>query len=145
MFGKLIIKLRSMQHYVLLDPRDNSVTLSRKLFQHIKGSSDSDALKVFVFSIAGDGAFGFVLDPGFENPTQLCEIQYNSKHRCVGFESLCPSVGRILYDYGLNADRSVALSVSIRKTQDGRTYYRIERPPKNLVREALEISRKSER
>ena len=56
-------------------------------------------------------------DPGIAEPTQLCQIQYNGKYRCIGFETLCPSVGRILYEYGLPALRPVKLSVSIKRTQ----------------------------
>lgn len=117
-----------VDYYVIADPADNSITLSKRLFHHIKGNAaEGDAPVVFVFRIPEDGTFGFMLNPCFEQPTYLCEIQYNDKHKCVGFESLCPSVGRILYDYGLNGDSPVALTVSVREA-NGKIYYKLEKP-----------------
>jgi hypothetical protein len=90
--------------YVIADPADNSITLSRALFDLMDVMSQEQA-KVFMFRV-GDGSAGakpyaFSLNPDIKQPTQLCDIQYNSKHRCIGFETLCPTVSRILYDYAL--------------------------------------------
>lgn len=119
-----------MRCYIIADPADNSVTLSRRLFRHIRTTAaGGDAPRVFVFRIPGNDSFGFMLDPQcIDRPTQLCDIQYNHRHRCIGFETLCPSVGRILYDYGLPAHRKVRLSVSVRRTPQGKVYYQIDRP-----------------
>ena len=57
--------------------------------------------QVFVFRLVGKGDYAFTLNPNIEEPTVLCDIQYNSKHRTIGFETLCPTVNRIFYDYGL--------------------------------------------
>ena len=126
---------RSLRYYVIADPTDNSITLSKRLFHHIKdNAAEGDAPTVFVFRIPENGTFGFMLNPGIQQPTQLCEIQYNGKHKCVGFESLCPSVGRIFYDYGLVGDsKSVILSVSVRKI-NGKTYYQFDRPDAKHIR-----------
>lgn len=106
--------------YVIADPRDNSVTLSRLLFEHM-GVMEKEEAKVFVFKLCNavvdnskkNGAiYAFALNPPCgEQPTQLCDIQYNSKHRTIGFETLCPSVNRIFYDYDLPCDAPVKLSV----------------------------------
>ena len=123
-----------MRYYVIADPADNSITLSKRLFHHIKdNAAEGDAPAVFVFRIPEDGTFGFMLNPGIEQPTQMCEIQYNGKHKCVGFESLCPSVGRIFYDYGLEDDKTVVLSVSVRKI-NGKIYYQFDRPDAKHIR-----------
>ena len=67
-------------------------------------------------------------------PTQLCDIQYNDKYKCIGFESLCPSVGLMLYEHGLPGDSIVKLSVSIHHTGKGLIYYQIEKPNGKYIR-----------
>lgn len=125
--NKLIKWWRHLRHYVIVDPGDNSVTLSKALFAHIKNNAhESNEARVFVFRV-GD-SYGFMTSSGIEQPTQMCDIQYNDKYRCIGFETLCPSVGRILYDYGLAATSRVKLSVSVFRTLQGKVYYQIERP-----------------
>lgn len=134
MIKKIIQWWRSLRYYVIADPADNSITLSKRLFHHIKdNAAEGDAPVVFVFRIPEDGTFGFMLNPGIEQPTQMCEIQYNDKHKCVGFESLCPSVGRIFYDYGLGDDKTVIFSVSVRRI-NGKIYYQFDRPDAKHIR-----------
>ena len=51
---------QSRNYYVIADPADNSITLSKRLFLHIKKKAkESDAAKVFVFRIAEQSSFGF--------------------------------------------------------------------------------------
>ena len=136
-FTKLINKWRSLRYYVIADPSDNSVTLSRHLFYHMKKCAESsgvDGASVFVFRIPQGGTFGFMLSPEISEPTQLCQIQYNGKYRCIGFETLCPSVGRIFFEYGLPALRPVKLSVSVRQTPQGKTYYQFDLPTRKTIR-----------
>ena len=138
-FTKLINKWCSLRYYVIADPSDNSVTLSKRLFFHMKKEversvNDGGDASVFVFRIPHSGTFGFMPNPAISEPTQLCQIQYNGKYRCIGFETLCPSVGRIFFEYGLPALRSVKLSVSVRKTQQGKVYYQFDVPSKKLIR-----------
>lgn len=119
----------ALRYYVIADPADNSVTLSKSLFSHIKNNAhENDEARVFVFKVADGDSYGFMPNPCIEQPTQMCDIQYNDKYRCVGFETLCPSVGQIFYDYGLDAIHRAKLSVSICRTQQGKLYYQIERP-----------------
>ena len=137
-FTKLINKWRSLRYNVIADPSDNSVTLSRHLFYHMKKCAESsgvDGASVFVFRIPQGGTFGFMLSPEISEPTQLCQIQYNGKYRCIGFETLCPSVGRILFEYGLPALRPVKLSVSVRQTPQGKTYYQFDYPSSKFIRQ----------
>jgi hypothetical protein len=115
---------------VILDPADNSVTLSKHLFSHIRNNSGvAEKATVFVFRVSGTGSFGFMVNPDIDKPTQLCDIQYNGKYKCIGFETLNPSVGRILYDYGLSAEHSYKLSVSVKET-NGKLFYQIDKPSK---------------
>lgn len=133
-FRKLYRWVRSFRYFVIADPADNSVTLSRRLFQHIRGKAKKgDSPRVFVFRIAENGAFGFMLNPDIDKPTQMCDIQYNDKYRCIGFETLCPSVGRIFYEYGL-PDHRVKLSVSVCETTNGKIYYQFEKPHAKHIR-----------
>lgn len=120
----------SLRYFVILDPDDNSVTMSEKLFKHICNNNDAgDNATVFVFATS-DNHFAFAINPsGIDSPTQLCDIQYNDKHKCIGFETLCPSVGRILYEYGLSAERKCKLSVSVKRTEkNSLMYYQIDMP-----------------
>lgn len=128
-FSKLLHKWQSLRYYVIADPADNSITLSKRLFQHIRDNAkEGGDTSVFMFRIPRAGTFGFMPNHDITKPTQLCQIQYNSKYRCVGFETLCPSVGRIFYEYGLPALRPVKLSVSIKRTPQGKVYYQIDVP-----------------
>lgn len=121
----------SLRLYVILDPADNSVTLSKKLFSHIRNYADTaDKAVVFVFRVSDSGLFAFMLNPNIEKPTQICDIQYNEKYKCIGFETLNPSVGRILYDYSLPAESKCKLSVSVKETNN-KLYYQIEKPSKH--------------
>lgn len=132
---KLIRWLNSFRYYVIADPLDNSVTLSRQLFQHIKDNAKAaNDTSLFVFYIPSSDTYGFMQDHGISQPTQLCDIQYNDKHKCIGFESLCPSVGAILYHYGLPADHRVKLSVSIHTSALSKIYYQFEKPDAKYIR-----------
>ena len=135
-FSKLIHKWKSLKYYVIADPTDNSVTLSQKLFNHIRNNvQGDDSPSVFVLRIPHHGTYGFMLNPEINQPTQLCQIQYNSKYRCIGFETLCPSVNSMFFDYGLAALRPVKFSVSVRKTAHGKIYYQIDAPTPKLIRQ----------
>lgn len=122
---------QSIRFFVVIDPSDNSVTLSKKLFAHLrKTAGEGKEAKVFVFRVTNnkESTFAFMVNPDISQETQLCDIQYNDKHKCVGFETLCPSVGFILYEYGLPAIHKCKLSVTVRKTELNTYYYQIEKP-----------------
>lgn len=134
MYNKIIRWVRSLRFYVIADPADNSVTLSRRLFSHMrKGAAGDDVPRVFVFRIPERDTFGFMLNPALDKPTQLCDIQYNDRYRCIGFETLCPSVGLMFHEYGLPAEGKAKLSVSVCQTPQGKVYYQLDRPHAKLV------------
>lgn len=121
--------LRYHRYYVIVDGYDNSITFSRKLYHHIELSSHcEDAAKVFVFHIPAWDSYAFTVNPAFEKETQLADIQYNEKYKTIGFESLCPTVGRILYDYGMPYELKLKLTVTVHQLGDGGFFYNIERP-----------------
>ena len=117
--------------FVIVDQRDNSITFSSRLFRLIRKIYKDKLPKVFVFYIPEYKKYAFTINPDFEQPTQLADIQYNSRHKCIGFESLNPTVAKILYDYGLpNTDRPCKLTVRLRMKPEY-CYFTIERPPHN--------------
>ena len=116
---------RSM--YIIADPRDNSITLSRRLVRRM-GVMKAEQAKVFVFKTNDKyQRYAFTLNPQLTEPTQLCDIQYNTQHRCIGFETLCPTVNKIFYDYRLPLAKAAKLSVRIRTIRHI-TYYVIIPP-----------------
>lgn len=118
-----------MRYYVIADPADNSVTLSKALFAHIrKNAKEDDEPCVFVFKLVGTDKYAFCVNPELEQSTQLCDIQYNGKYHCIGFETLCPSVGRIFFDYGLPSDKRTKLSVLVQIAPNGLIYYQFCKP-----------------
>lgn len=87
-----------------------------------------DEAKVYVFRLSDSKDYCFTINPILEKDTQLADIQYNSKHHTVGFESLCPTVNRIFYDYGLPHDSRAKLTVEVCRADLIPTYYHILRP-----------------
>lgn len=121
--------LRYHRYYIIADSADNSITFSRKLYKHIELHSDCNAAaRVFMFHVPAWDTYGFVINPELDQETNLADIQYNEKYKTIGFESLCPSVGRILYDYGLPSDFKIRLTVTVRQLVAGKVVYNIERP-----------------
>lgn len=115
-------------NYVIADPKDNSITFSRSLYKHMEVDI-TDKAKVSVFKENVAQCYAFSVNTGIKE-TQLADIQYNSKYKCIGFECLVPTVNRIFFDYGLPHDRRIKLSVRIRHSKIGMTYYVII-PPTN--------------
>ncbi len=120
-------KLTGRDFYVTADPGDSSVTLSRDLVRSLRLGSLSEA-RVMVVRLGAGGDYAFVLNPGVGRGAALADLQYNSKHNCIGFECGVPTVSRILYDYGLGAGEAVRLRVRRGVAGDGVVFYRICRP-----------------
>lgn len=131
MFRRLITWWRDRRNFVILDARDNSVTFSRSLFRLIKDLYGRTGLcpSVFVFYVPASKCYGFALDAPIEQPTQLAYIQHNPRYKCIGFESLNPTVAKMLYDYDVQKIFTPCrLTVTTQTTPQGRVYFRIERP-----------------
>lgn len=127
--------------YVTMDMRDSSVSFSRKLYARLEPEimvnvelssieGENRAYvdtrgKVMMFWEPESECYGFVVSPKLSKETQLADVQFNTKYGTVGFESLIPTVARVLYDYGIVADR-VKLSVTEQKSGE-MVWYRIER------------------
>jgi hypothetical protein len=133
MLKELRTKIRSLFMYVIADATDNSITFSKRLFKHLDLMGLKSA-QVFTFYIPKEDCYGFSINPPISEKTQLADVQYNSKKRCVGYECLVPTVNRIFYDYGLPTDTRCKLSIEVHKTQTGYIYYKICRPYGKSVR-----------
>lgn len=115
--------------YIIADATDNSITISKGLFRYMD-VMNLDVAKVFVFRLCNTipvgnttGAiYAFMVNPPFSQPTQLADIQYNAKHKCIGFECLVPTVNRIFYDYGIPAASRAKLSIQPTKYNDNEYY-----------------------
>lgn len=118
--------------YIIADQRDSSVTLSRRVCKHMDVFRLESA-KVFVFKIPSSGTYGFTINPDIKQKTQMADIQYNTKYKAIGFETLTPTVARIFYDYGIRPAR-VKLSVRVRHAPGGMVYYEIMNPNAESVR-----------
>lgn len=132
MIKKILQWIDNLTAYVIVDGADNSVTLSKRLAKKMKVMQLAE-VKVFVFYIPDMHSYGFMLNPHFESETQLSELQYNDKYRSIGFETLCPTVNRILYDYGLPQVKC-KLSVKKHRTADGKEYYQMCKPNGKFTR-----------
>lgn len=126
---RLITRWNGRRLFVIVDIRDNSVTLSRRLFRHMRKTSPmTDAAKIFVFRILETDCYGFTVNPDLGQETQLADLQYNTRHKCIGFETLNPTVAKILYRYGIPGTAApVKLSITIHHINTF-TYYQIEKP-----------------
>lgn len=127
--------------YIIADPADSSITISKRLYRQIHPEK-LDQAKVLVFRLSHSGEYAFTVNPHLDTETQLADIQYNAKHQCIGFETLNPTVARILYDYNIPHLSPVKLSIRLhhdwrarllgrffrRYRHRPRTYYIIRRP-----------------
>ena len=121
-YKRITAWVQSFRMFAIVDPRDNSVTLSKGLFNHIRVFSDRPEAKVFAFRVGN--TYGFTVNPDIEQPTALCDIQYNDKHQCIGLEALCPSVNMMLNTFNLPCDKPIKVRVKACKTKDKMRYYK---------------------
>ena len=86
---------------VLLDGSDNSVSMSKGLIKAV-GIFDRDVEGALIVKTNSSGRYAIVFKQnGDERIPMANAIQYNSKYKSIGFESLTPTVNRILNDYNL--------------------------------------------
>lgn len=128
MIRKLIKRWRDAHMYITVDPQDNSISFSKRLFRYITRHAKTDAqAQAYVFRIPERNAYAFVISPDSDQPLwPLCNIQVNDQHHTIGFESLCPTVNRICYEYDLPLGPT-KLSVDIQHIAIQTTYI-IQRP-----------------
>ena len=86
---------------VLIDGSDNSVSMSKGLIK-AAGIFDKDIEGALIVRLVSTGEYAIVFKQnGDERIPMANAIQYNSKYKSIGFESLTPTVNRILNDYHL--------------------------------------------
>lgn len=130
MFKTIKRFLGNLRCFVIADASDNSITFSKGLCNKMR-LLELDKAMVMTFLVSDSGRYAFTINPPFtEDETQLAEVSYNGKYRCIGYECLVPTVNRIFYDYGLPMDSRCKLSVHRKETVSGLVYWEICRPPK---------------
>lgn len=131
MLQRLLQFLLPRRYYIIADTADDSITLSRALYRHILShfhTPHTDQLRAFVFSIPHRHTFGFVINHQHDRPTIEAPILYNAKFKTIGFQSTCPSVNRIFYDYRIQDHLKVKLTIKILHLPNGIPYYEIQPP-----------------
>lgn len=100
---------------VTLDPSDDSVTLSKALLVFIRPYILERAEALIVKT----EKYGYVIavNPALD-VDNIPSIQYNSKYDCTGFHTPCPTVGSLLYEWGLSHDEVVRISVKAHRTKN---------------------------
>lgn len=122
---------RSTKNYVVADPRDNCLSLSKHLYEGMR-LLDYDDIRVLTFRTA-DGGYGFCINPEQYKDVRtedsvFVPMMFDTKGKTVGFESRCPTLNRVFYDWGLPIDRPCKLSVTKTTLVGGQVVYMIERP-----------------
>ena len=116
--------------YVEIDPRDNSVTMSRGFVSAAVVLHMEDDKVLVLCEKDDDKKFLFTFDVGAdvnEDETQVGHVQYNSKFSSFGFETLCPSVNWMYYKWGIRDMKMRKLKVT-RHVIHGKDYWYIETP-----------------
>ena len=136
-FKYLIDKINGFRHrndFVVLDGRANSVTISKGIYDHIMQKERTDN-SIFVFRLSDRGTYGFCMREDWNELSKVntifTQLQFNQKHKKIGFRSDYPSVTAILDEYDLPLDRMVRLTCIPRKSAKGEPYYEIIRPNLN--------------
>lgn len=103
---------------VLIDGSDNSVSMSKGLIR-AAGIFDKDIEGALIVKTT-DGQYAIVFKekdrPEHRELSNVANIQYNSKYKSIGFETLTPMANRILNDYGLPLMSKQKFSVKLRKS-----------------------------
>lgn len=103
---------------VLIDGSDNSVSMSKGMIKAV-GIYDKDIEGALIVKTT-DEQYGIVFKekdrPEHSELSNVANIQYNSKYKSIGFETLTPMANRILDDYGLPLMSKQKFSVKLRKS-----------------------------
>lgn len=103
---------------VLIDGSDNSVSMSKGMIKAV-GIYDKDIEGALIVKTSG-GQYGIVFKEKDRQEhselSNVANIQYNSKYKSIGFETLTPMANRILDDYGLPIMSKQKFSVKLRKS-----------------------------
>lgn len=128
MIRKIInwFKLRR-QYYIIADASDNSMTVNRKLYKAMD-VENTDDIRILMFRV--EDCFGFIInsEETKTDDVHYSTLQYNSKHKSIGFETLNPTVNRMFYDFKFPGTiTKCKLSVTKEKIK-GRIYFKIHNP-----------------
>lgn len=112
--------LRGMRLCVMVDPTDNTLTLSGRLLKELhRRCGDKNPKRMYMFKRGGE--YGFIVDPqqwGDVEDEAFSPLQTDDKTGLVGFALTEPTGIKICYDYGLSVLRPVMIRVRCLKLKD---------------------------
>ena len=78
-FKKITNWWQSLRFYVIADPEDNSITLSKALFNHIKDNAqEGEEARVFVFKV--EQSYGFMTRSEERRVGKECRSRWSPYH-----------------------------------------------------------------
>lgn len=119
-------KLRR-RYYVIADASDNSITISKELYEALDVENAED-IRIFVFRVKDSFGFAINCEETKSGNVQYSTLQYNSKHKSIGFESLNPTVNMMFYDFMLPATIDKCKLTVTKERIKGRNYFKIHKP-----------------
>lgn len=119
-------KLRR-RYYVIADASDNSITISKELYEAMDVENVED-IRIFVFRVKDCFGFAINCEETKSGNVQYSTLQYNSKHKSIGFESLNPTVNMMFYDFMLPATIDKCKLTVTKERIKGRNYFKIHKP-----------------
>lgn len=113
--------------YVIADASDSSITISRKLYKAMD-VENADDIRIFVFKLNEGFGFSVNWEETNSEDVQFSALQFNSKYKTIGFETLNPTVARMFYDFNLPAGITKCKLTVSKEVIKGRTYFKIHKP-----------------
>ena len=101
--------------FVIIDPRDSSMTLSKKLWKDVEAVTSSRGLntnRVYVFLVVEH--YGFCVDPSQFKDVEdaaFMPLQVDTVTHHIGCSLVCPTGVRICLDYGGEIDLPLIVKV----------------------------------
>lgn len=115
-----MVGLRKLfSRYVVLSAADDSVTFSPALLRAIRRHTGND-LKVLTLGVSGTQDYCFFVGPKMEELTdglKLPTIQYDIRTKEYGYHCFSPTVNKMFYEWGLDADAKVKCKVTRKKVR----------------------------
>lgn len=115
----------STRSYVIIDPRDSSLTMSRRLWRDVEAEAEARGLslnRVYVFALANEKkgkSYAFCVDPkqfADVEDAAFVPVQMDVRTKHVGFALTLPTGAWVCMDYAGQAEKP--LRVAVRKTTE---------------------------
>lgn len=127
---QIIRAVKALWHhgkFVIVDGRDNTITISKRLYRDMTSSMRTD-FRIYTFAVGNTYAFCFLdADPSLTEQHAPFELlQISAVHNTIGFHS--DIVSCILHKIGLPYDAICTISVIPKVSKAGIRYYELQCP-----------------